>query len=193
MIQVRTGVFETNSSSTHSIAIPKSQPSSLPKHIWFNFGEFGWEFGEADPADYFYTAIYETSKTLDEAKKKVERLKDILDAHNIGYDFQRPEIDDRNSYFYLEGVYIDHGYELVNFVNDLLNDETKLLNFLSDGLVFTGNDNNGPEEQAFINREEEFIDTDDYDFKSNIWICHRIKNPYYMSDHDNYEWYYKNN
>lgn len=191
MISVRTGVFETNSSSTHSIAIPKS--SSAPSYVSFHFDEFGWEFEEADPADYFYTAIYETSKTLDEAKKKVERLKDILDAHNIKYDFQRPKIDDGNSYFYLESGYIDHGDELVDFVNDLLNDETKLLNFLSDGLVFTGNDNNGPEEQAFINRDEEFIDTGNYDFKNNKWVCHKIKNPYYMSDHDNYEWYYKNN
>lgn len=195
MIQIRTGVFETNSSSTHSIAIPRS--SSTLSYVEFNLDEFGWTFGEANPADYFYTAIYETSETLDGVKKKVEKLKNILEAHNIKYDFQRPKIkeynDDGYSYFHLENGYIDHGFELTGFVDDLLNDETKLLNFLSDGLIFTGNDNCSSEEEGFVNREEEFIDNGYYDSKNKKWVSHEIKNPYYMNNHNDYEWYYKGN
>ena len=59
MRQIRNGVFETNSSSTHSIAIPRS--CNNINYISFHIGEFGWEWEEANPADYFYTAIYSTS------------------------------------------------------------------------------------------------------------------------------------
>lgn len=195
MIQVRTGVFETNSSSTHSIAIPKSQSSSLPKHMWFSFGEFGWGFGEANPSDYLYTAIYETSRTTKEAEEKVEKLKDILDSYGIEHDFERPEIgkSDDGSYFWLDNGYIDHGNKLADFVNDVLDDEDKLIRFLSGGLVFTGNDNCDAEEHGFIGRETEFIDDENYDFVNKTWVFHKIKNPYYMSDHNDYEWYYKGN
>ena len=68
MRQIRSSVFETNSSSTHSIAIPRSSP--LIKGIAFQIGEFGWGFNSVDPADYFYTAIYETSDTLSEVVEK---------------------------------------------------------------------------------------------------------------------------
>ena len=46
----------------------------------------GWE--EVDPADYFYTAIYETSNTENEVEEKIQTLKDILDSHNIEYYFE---------------------------------------------------------------------------------------------------------
>ena len=74
--QIRSSVFETNSSSTHSIAIPRS--CDKQNYISFRIDEFGWSFDEVDPADYFYTAIYETSSTISEAEEKVEKLKDIL-------------------------------------------------------------------------------------------------------------------
>lgn len=41
MIKIRQNVFETNSSSTHSIAIPKECDISRLSHIVFGFGEFG--------------------------------------------------------------------------------------------------------------------------------------------------------
>ena len=42
MIQIRNGVFETNSSSTHSICIPK-KTSIKRDSIYFGIGEYGWE------------------------------------------------------------------------------------------------------------------------------------------------------
>ena len=192
MRQVRSNVFETNSSSTHSIAIPRSCDKS--NYISFHIGEFGWGWDEVDPADYFYTAIYATSETEEEVKEKIEKLKGILNDYGIEYHFGEAEAHawigySGNKYYSLDNGYIDHGYELQDFVDELLNNDDKLLRFLSGGLVFTGNDNSDTEERCFIERNEEFLD--DYDWCSKETL--KIKNPYYMSDHEDYEWYWKGN
>lgn len=193
MRQIRNGVFETNSSSTHSIAIPKSCDNI--NYISFNIDEFGWEWREADPADYFYTAIYTTSYTKDETEEKIEKLKDILNSHGINYRFGRAETHiwhsdyDNKNYLCLDNGYIDHGDELRDFVDELLNDGDKLVRFLSMGFVFTGNDNSDAEQQCFIERNQEFLD--DYDWQTRQEF--KIKNPYYMSNHEDYDWYWKGN
>jgi hypothetical protein len=187
MKQIRNGVFETNSSSTHSIAIPRSFDGMIGR-VCFQIGEFGWGWNEVDPADYFYTAIYETSENLAEVNEKISKLKEILDSHDIEYDFEEVECKEQNGWMSFDG-YIDHGYELKDFVDELLDDEYKLLRFLSGGLVFTGNDNSNTEERCFINRDEEFLDYYDWHSKQAF----KIQNPYYMSDHEDYDWYWKGN
>ena len=188
MRQIRNGVFETNSSSTHSIAIPRNWDSKISGN-YFRIGEFGWSFDVVDPADYFYTAIYETSETMAEAEEKLKRLKDILEYNDIDYNFEEVDCEEYNGWLSLKNGYIDHGYELKDFVDMLLNDGDKLVRFLSGGLVFTGNDNSYTEERCFIERNEEFLD--DYDWHSKTSF--KVKNPYYMSDHEDYEWYWKGN
>ena len=42
MINVRQSVFETNSSSMHSICIAKQNNYDIPSTLHFDFGEFGW-------------------------------------------------------------------------------------------------------------------------------------------------------
>ena len=193
MIQIRNSVFETNSSSTHSIAIPRSCDNV--NYISFHIGEFGWGWAEVDPADYFYTAIYETSGSEDEVKEKIEKLKNILDERGIKYHFGKVEYHiwhgDRTNkdYMSLDYGYIDHGNELTDFVDELLDDGDKLVRFLSMGFVFTGNDNSDTEERCFIERDQEFLDGYDWETRQSF----KIKNPYYMSDHEDYEWYYKGN
>ena len=193
MKQIRQNVFETNSSSTHSIAIPKK--CKAPQSVNFYIDEFGWSFDEVDPVNYFYTAIYETSETKEEALEKIEKLKSILESHGIEYYFAKVKGHTRHSdygdkeYFSLDYGYIDHGDELKSFVDELLNDEDKLLRFLGGGLVFTGNDNSNTIEKCFIKRYEEYLD--DYDWETNRKS--KIKNPYYMSDHKEYDWYFKGN
>ena len=191
--QIRIGVFETNSSSMHSIAIPKKCNPAC--YMSFDIGEFGWEWDEADPANYLYTAIYALSNSEDEANEKLEKLKNILDEHNIDYHFGQVKIhsehddDYDDDYFYLDDGYIDHAYELREFVDELLNDGDKLIRFISGGLVFTGNDNSYTEQRCFIYRYKEFLE--DYDW--NTKTTEQIKNPYYMSNHEDYEWYWKGN
>ena len=182
--QIRSSVFETNSSSTHSIAIPRSCNTS--RYMHFSIGEFGWSFEEVDAADYFYTAIYSTSNTMAEVEEKIEKMKNILKANGIVASFDDANCKERNGWLKHDG-YIDHGFELSDFVDELLNDEDKLLRFLSGGLVFTGNDNSDSE--GFVNRDEEFVYH--YDWKSGIQYT--AKNPYYMSNHEDYEWEYKGN
>lgn len=183
--QIRSSVFETNSSSTHSIAIPRS--GYAPNYISFRMGEFGWGFEEVDTADYFYTAIHEVSESIEELEERMCKLKNILDAHNIECRFEEVKCESRNGYIYYNYGYIDHGYELRGFVDELLNDGDKLLRFLNSGLVFTGNDNQ--ESYGFIERNEEFIE--EYDWHTNKST--KTKNEYYMSNHEDYEWYYKGN
>lgn len=192
MIQVRHGVFETNSSSTHSIAVPKV--ASVPKRLTFRVGEFGWEFDSVSPTDYFYTALYAIATDRADAEDKVERLRSILESNNIEYDFgevsgQTYSDEQFGSWFSLSYGYIDHGGELADFVEELLNDEDKLLRFLSAGLVFTGNDNSSTEQRCFINRDRKVLTS--YDWRNNKDI--QIENPYYMEDHEDYDWYYKGN
>ena len=62
-IQIRRGVFETNSSSVHSISIIKDNfKGSLPSQFTINCdGEFGWEVKTYDDTEskaaYLYQAI----------------------------------------------------------------------------------------------------------------------------------------
>ena len=61
MIQIRRNVFETNSSSTHSLAVPQdySTYNIKKKKINFHLGSYGRPCKpvKANPADYLYTAI----------------------------------------------------------------------------------------------------------------------------------------
>lgn len=193
MKQIRRNVFETNSSSTHSIAIPKK--CDQVGYMSFHIGEFGWGWDEVDAADYLYTAIYDLSETEDEVKEKIERLESILKENGINYELGEvklhtwySEYSNRDIYS-LDNGHVDHVYELKELVDELLNDGDKLIRFISGGLVFTGNDNSDTEERCFINRNKEFLE--DYDW--NTGTTEQIKNPYFMSNHEDYEWYWKGN
>ena len=83
--QIRRGVFETNSSSVHSISIIKDNfKGTLPKKFVINCnGEFGWEGDTYDDssskAAYIYQAIkYYTEKNANVNDEK-ERLQDLMD------------------------------------------------------------------------------------------------------------------
>lgn len=58
MIQIRKGLFETNSSSVHTMVIDKSDLKTLPSELVFTEQEFGWEFSVVkDTCNYFWTAL----------------------------------------------------------------------------------------------------------------------------------------
>ena len=129
--QIRKSVFETNSSSTHAICITKKKDNyKIPKHIDFEFGEFGWEYGEysdtRNKASYLITAIFSFSKS--EADENLTRLKNILDSHNITYSIPEPKVKsytwNKTEHFYydLDYNYIDHAGETKKFVDGVLSD-----------------------------------------------------------------------
>lgn len=186
MKQIRRNVFETNSSSTHSIAIPNEKMSNYSSVIHFGFGEFGWSFDEVNPADYLYTAIYAFYEDEDIRKEKIDIIKRVLDENNIRYTFEEPTI---NSWGDIQG-YIDHSYELGDFLNDVFANDSNLLNFIFDGIVLTGNDNSYA--NGFLDRMletyEEWVSSED-----KHWTTIQVKNPYYDKKYKNYTWYYKGN
>lgn len=185
MRQIRNNVFETNSSSMHSIAISKEPVAGFPESIYFYLGEYGWEFSDVSPASYLYTAIM-TIYDKKDRDNKLNKLKSVLDSHGIKYKFETPKF---YSDGWLENGYIDHSGELSTFIETVLSDEDMLMRLLfGNSCVFTGNDNSDPEEQAYIKRWEKNIEN--YDWKTDAVTVE--ENPYYMGK-DDYDWFYKGN
>lgn len=138
--QVRRNVFETNSSSTHSICVVKDDfLDDLKDVIYFHVGEFGWEYNKLytpeKKASYLYTAILENNK-LD----LIEDMQNILIKNNIEFKLGEAKINEK--YGFLENGFIDHSEELDEFLN-ICKDENKLMRFLfsSKSYIVTGNDN----------------------------------------------------
>jgi len=141
---IRSGVFETNSSSTHSICITKNNIlDDKQDFIKFTIGEFGWEHEKYttpyEKAQYLYTAILDNERF-----DLIYKIKTILDSHNIKYEFEEPKFHTSSDgkYQYLVYGYIDHSYYLDDFL-EICEDEDKLMKFLfsSESFIITGNDN----------------------------------------------------
>ena len=135
MKKIRHNVFETNSSSTHSICIAKDVELELPKKIVFELGEFGWEHGTLDSneekASYLYTGLLNNSREEDFVKV-VETLE------RMGVEVEViPETEDG-------WHYIDHANNLEEMLDGLMENEDQLISYLFSDLSFvlTGNDNN---------------------------------------------------
>lgn len=138
---IRQGVYETNSSSTHTICISKKciNPSTFPDHVTFKHGEFGWEFNIytelESKASYLYQSICDCNDENDR-ENKLSKISQILGEYGISCDFEQ----NKDPEFY-DG-YIDHAYDTVDFCHAVLNNREKLLQFLfGDSFIVTGNDN----------------------------------------------------
>lgn len=178
MKQIRRGVFETNSSSTHSICISKA-PVTVGEYVLFGVGEYGWEDDCVDIVDYLYTAILEQS----DRDELLTKLKNILDNHNIKYKFKTPKYWTSSSgNKYLDDCGIDHAGETRDFIDAVLSDDDMLMRCLfGDSCVYTGNDNSSD------------YDTMCYAAYESIWDYNnkKIRNP----NHDpaNYDYFFKGN
>lgn len=148
---IRNGVFETNSSSVHVIAISKEKPKTLPSSIIFGHGEFGWEhhsyYASYIKAKYLNEAIHEVFadwKDIEKGKEKILAVQNRIIANLAERGIEATfDYDTYDNSKYYENGYIDHGNELKHWVNDMLSDTDKLINFLfsDDSYVETGNDN----------------------------------------------------
>ena len=150
-IQVRKGLFETNSSSVHSIVIGNNGEDihkHLPTTLEFYGGEFGWEhevYTDTDSkASYLYTSIVNCRSDID-VEDTLKRIKQILAKWNVKAVFE--ELDENNNF---RGFcYVDHAYDNIELINELTTNEDLLMNYLfsSGSSVETGNDN---EETEYI-------------------------------------------
>lgn len=152
MKKIRKSVFETNSSSTHSICIAKDTELIIPSSIDFSFGEFGWECdtlqSDTDKASYLYTGLIANDRQDDVAK-----VIGVLESRGVDVIVEEPVY--KNERYtdssgklveYRAGVnvgYIDHAYDLNEFLSAICDDEERLMNYLFSPLSFiiTGNDN----------------------------------------------------
>ena len=148
--QIRSNVFETNSSSTHSICISKD-PVNISdiegKTVVFTHGQFGWEWEQYtslwSKASYLYQAICDVYRDEKERSDAMNQIYEILGKYGIDCEFEPTKKD----HWCLEYGYIDHGSELKEFVDSILHSENRLLRYLfGDTIIFTGNDNDDPPE-----------------------------------------------
>jgi hypothetical protein len=130
---IRQSVFETNSSSTHSICVAKTTDLNIPSTLHFEVGDFGWEWGAlrstTEKASYLYTGIMHSETD----GKYMEPLKKTLQDAGIDATFE--EYDDDG--------YVDHSSELYEFLESLIPSSEATLSFLFSpfSYILTGNDN----------------------------------------------------
>lgn len=165
MVSIRRNTFETNSSSTHAMAIPKivddydrevfrNRYCDEFDSLEFHLDDFGWDIRKVNHLDYLYTAIackcieyikigededgYEIRKPIlnPNFDKSINYIKNILDRNKIVYKFE--EVDPE---LHWETWNIDHSEKLTEFLEAVFTDEDTLLRYLIKGLVYTGTDN----------------------------------------------------
>ena len=148
MKQIRQNVFETNSSSTHSLCITKRYfLNNLKSHVDFRLMDFGWEYEEIRDVDtkaaYLYTALCNN-----EEHDLILMIADTLRKNGITYSFENPE---SSKYGGCKG-YIDHYDDLSGQLDKICTDENMLLRFLfsSESFIITGNDNSDDDVNIYV-------------------------------------------
>lgn len=141
MIQVRSSVFETNSSSIHSICIARgsslrSKDYSYPAHLDVHLRSYGWEFAKLETVEDRASYVYSLAMSMDEAEGEVikSHIFDICSENDVDVDFDL----DRDDFW---GV--DHACDGTEFLLDMLHNKKLLRDFIfcKRSCVFTGNDN----------------------------------------------------
>lgn len=144
MKQIRNNVFETNSSSTHSLSIPEkidetkltSITPNSEGNIILEGGEFGWEIEEYN--DPLTKANYVVVDNLYN-EHRLEIIKDIIKEHTGCTDvIILAQNKDWDAPYY---SYIDH--ESSGKTNELFESKEKLRNFIFSPscILYTDNDN----------------------------------------------------
>lgn len=144
MVKIRKGMFETNSSSTHTIIVTDSE-TKPGLSVDFCIGEFGWEYGKlttlGEKASYFYTLACDCL-----GYDVYQDICEVLERYGIECTCSIPAIFVKYSNeksTYLDNGYVDHSVDGRDFVNAMISDEDALIRFLfsDESFVVTGNDN----------------------------------------------------
>lgn len=151
MRQERRGVFETNSSSTHSVCITTERHTELiyPNHLHFRCDRFGWGIKRITTPEGKAAYLYASLLSLydrDKAQEVTAFIMDTLFEVGVKCSFDEPEyyfFDNGN--FYVENAYVDHYGEDDHrqFVDLTTRNKGRLLRYLfsNKSFVLTGNDN----------------------------------------------------
>lgn len=145
---VRRGVFETNSSSTHALVIHsldyKEDDSGLYEEHSVSTGEFGWDFGlyttPSSKLSYLLTYAY--------AMNDIDfylLIKNTFPNFNIHLHILNGRLDDLKEY----NGYIDHAGELdIDIFKNP--DILKAFVFNEENFIVTSNDNDGEDIDGYI-------------------------------------------
>lgn len=136
--QTRKNVFETNSSSVHTITISKHayNRTNVPNTLIFEYGEFGWGIDTLDTpeekASYLYTAIADR----DDRNSLLSMISGA--CASVECDAVFGVTTDG----FWETGYIDHSERLGQFVDTVLDSDDTLLRYLfGNGKIYLYNDN----------------------------------------------------
>ena len=155
-VQVRKGVFETNSSSTHAISICEFDVNKhkIPETLVFKTGEYGWEcdsyYDTESKASYLWTAILSEYQYLDQEedlikiKGSLTKLLNDAGVKNVYFEDYPYETSPWNERSYIQSDgYIDHAGDLYGWANEMIEEPELLYGYLfnSESVVLTGNDN----------------------------------------------------
>lgn len=156
MLHIREGIFETNSSSTHALALAKEADyMNHPNVVYFEQGDFGWDDAEVSPADYLYTYIltqvegwYDETVAAEEIIDNyyIRQIDSLLGKFGIRCVFDGYEVDRYSGPRCVKITgYIDHQSSnmLSPIFESLMSDERLLYRYLFASHVYTGNDNAG--------------------------------------------------
>lgn len=162
MKKIRKGMFETNSSSTHTIIITENKCDPGPA-VDFRIGEFGWEFDTISSIDakasYLYTMACEIY-----GRDVYQDLYERLVKYGVDCECSVPAKIEHSSYGdYLNNGYVDHASESADFVDAIFHNDRRLIRYLfsDESFVITGNDNceqyeyREMEEQADVDYDHE--------------------------------------
>ena len=152
-IQIRNSVFETNSSSIHTIAITKYNGSSKNNiTLEAQTGNFGWEHElymlPKDKLSYLWTAIYclADDEAWGEEKDFVKHAQILEDWKKIispVFAEYNIEIEYKHVDPFSFDYDIDHGYKLNNMLEDFKNNPKLMVDFVmgEKSVIETYNDN----------------------------------------------------
>lgn len=144
-VQIRRGLFETNSSSVHTLVIGNNGQNiykDLPKEIKFEleFVDYYSPDTVQKKANFLYRQIVVFSNNTSE---DLNKIKNYLQEFNIKCIFTNPL-----EYSFFRDV-IDERYNVPDFVNDILEDSVSFMNYLFSEDSYIGlYDNNLWEEQV---------------------------------------------
>ena len=133
--QIRYSVFETNSSSMHSLCVPTNKPYKVPTYVNFYLGQYGWGPDvETNPGNYLYTWL-----ACSGDYERIEQLENILYKHGAVH----VEFEPFNKKADWYDFYIDHLEDAKKWVDSIFKDEEKLLRhlFTPGAAIYITNDN----------------------------------------------------
>lgn len=192
---IRKQTFETNSSSTHAIAIPKEPSYKKLSHVDFKWGEFAWEYAvyydTLSKASYLYTLIRYSNGEFDidyrNASSYLETIKKYLDEEKITYSFEASSGD------IWDDGYVDHGGSGQDVVEGILKTKESFLTYLFDerAYVSTGNDNESGYYIPGVGTSDDYYNWtyDDVDYKKGQERYENACNEYKQR----YDVFYKGN